>query len=65
MCGVGRGRRVTEPNGQWGWLEQAAREAREIIDRLYAEGRSELEEHPVATPGTVDRWPGGGLHAGG
>lgn len=48
---------MTETNGQWAWLEQAAREAREMIDRMYAEGRSGLvDDNPAANP--VDGWPG-------
>jgi hypothetical protein len=47
---------VTEPDGSWGWLEQAAQEAREIIERLYTEGRSELADQ-AGTP-AKEGWPG-------
>jgi hypothetical protein len=46
---------VTEPQGSWDWLEQAAKEARAVIDHLYAEGRSSIadERQPPA-----EHWPG-------
>ena len=45
---------MTEPQGSWDWLEQAAQEARAVIDHLYAEGRSSIaDEQPPA-----EHWPG-------
>lgn len=38
------GEPVSESNVSWGWLEQAAREARDVIERLYTEGRTAVAE---------------------
>lgn len=45
---------MTEPRGAWDWLEQAAQEARDMIDHLYSEGRSGLEDQPRP----AEKWPG-------
>lgn len=49
---------MTEPNETWSWLEQAAQEAREIIERLYAEGRSGLADRFDTAPAPAHAaWP--------
>jgi hypothetical protein len=37
---------VTDAQQQWDWLEQAAQEAREIIDRLHGEASATLRHDP-------------------
>lgn len=47
---------MAEANGNWEWLDKAAQEARETIDRLYLEGHHQLDGEPT-TPPAGTTWP--------
>lgn len=48
---------MTDPNGSWAWLEEAAREARQAIENLYVEGRSQLVDDPTPPDTVTGRLP--------
>ena len=50
---------MAEADGTWEWLDRAAQEARDTIDRIYAEGHHQLDAD--ATP--AEQWPAGTEHA--
>lgn len=55
------GETVAEADGTWDWLDRAAQEARDTIDRIYLEGHHQLDADD-ATPPPVEQWPAGTEH---
>jgi len=54
------GETVAEANGTWEWLDRAAQEARDTIDRIYAEGQQKLDADDATAP--AEQWPAGTEH---
>ena len=59
MAERAEGGTVAEADGTWEWLDRAAQEARDTIDRIYAEGHHQLDAD--VTP--AEQWPAGTEHA--
>ena len=46
---------MAQANGSWDWLDKAAQEARDTIDRLYMEGHNQLDGHETTPPADTER----------
>jgi hypothetical protein len=49
---------VADSDHSWDWLNRATQEARELINRLYWEGRNQLVDPVAERPPKGDGWPG-------
>lgn len=52
---------MAEANGTWEWLDRAAQEARDTIDRIYLEGHHQLDADDAPAPPAA-QWPAGTEH---